>query len=141
MPACERCWSIYSRRVMYDEFLTYADVVAEEESERGPCSPEEQCGEMHLVLDFKDGSRRCRCGKVVEGGATMAEPYTRKDRSEIADMANRLGMNPEPLHRVLDALHTSSMADPAVYEFDGCIIIEWPNGLTLDYHCTADGGF
>lgn len=30
------------------------------------CTPEQQCGEMHLVMDWKDGSRRCRCGKVVE---------------------------------------------------------------------------
>jgi len=67
MPACERCWSIYSRRSMFNDDLTYGEVVVDEEKRNGgPCSPEEQCGDMHLVLDFKDGSRRCRCGHVVE---------------------------------------------------------------------------
>jgi len=72
MAACERCWSIYSRRAAWDDDLTYSEVVAEEERRRGVCSPEEQCGDMHLVLDLKDGSRRCRCGEVVEKEATDA---------------------------------------------------------------------
>lgn len=70
MPACERCWSIYQSR---GESVPYSQIVAEEEKYRGVCSPEEQCGDMHLVLDFKDGSRRCRCGKVVEKEASDGE--------------------------------------------------------------------
>ena len=71
MPACERWWAIYSRRESTSD-VTYAQVVAEEEAQRGVCTPAEQCGDMHLVLDFKDGSRRCRCGEVVEKEATDA---------------------------------------------------------------------
>jgi len=72
MPVCERCWAIYSRREAIGYNVTYAQVVAEEEAQRGVCTPAEQCGDMHLVLDFKDGSRRCRCGEVVEKEATDA---------------------------------------------------------------------
>lgn len=66
MPACERCWSEYRWRQWEERDLTYSQVVAEREQRYGACSPEQQCGEMHPVLDWKDGGRRCRCGKVVE---------------------------------------------------------------------------
>lgn len=66
MAACERCWSEFSRRSLFEPSLTYKDVIAERERSHGDCSMEEQCGEMHLVLEWKDGGRRCRCGKVVE---------------------------------------------------------------------------
>lgn len=67
MAACERCWAIYSLRQRSEPDLCYADVVADEERRNGgPCSPREQCGGIHLVLDWKDGGRRCRCGEVVE---------------------------------------------------------------------------
>ena len=67
MAACERCWSLFRMREMHDPDLTYHDVVREEEARNGgPCSPAQQCGQMHLVLNWKDGGRRCRCGAVVE---------------------------------------------------------------------------
>jgi hypothetical protein len=56
---------------MFEPRLTYQDVVRETEARQGgPCSPLEQCGQMHLVLNWKDGGRRCRCGAVVEKEAT-----------------------------------------------------------------------
>lgn len=67
MPACERCWRIYMSQ---GETVPYSKVVAEQEQLYGPCTPEEQCGEVHLVLDMKDGGRRCRCGQVVEREAS-----------------------------------------------------------------------
>lgn len=67
MPVCERCWAEYQYRQRFEDVsLTYSEVVAQREAEHGACSPEEQCGEMHLVLDWKDGGRRCRCGKRME---------------------------------------------------------------------------
>jgi hypothetical protein len=59
---------------MHDRSLNYSDVVAEVERSGRVCTPREQCGEMHLVLDWKDGGRRCRCGDVVERPATEAQP-------------------------------------------------------------------
>jgi hypothetical protein len=67
VPACERCWAEYNRRQLLGEHdLTYSEVVAQREERGGACSPEEQCGETHLLLDWKDGSRRCRCGARSE---------------------------------------------------------------------------
>lgn len=64
MAMCERCWAdakAAQRLRGVDQFDEYRRLVAERE-----CSPEQQCGEMHLLLDYTDGSRRCRCGKVVK---------------------------------------------------------------------------
>lgn len=79
MTACERCWAEYTRRTwgLHNHGLTYADVVREREEEHGPCSPEEQCGEMHLVLDWQDGTRHCRCGKVVKEPQPDLDQLTR----------------------------------------------------------------
>jgi len=65
MPACERCWAEYRRRLALGENITYSQVVAESD-QRGGCTADEQCGEMHLVLDWVDGTRHCRCGAVIE---------------------------------------------------------------------------
>lgn len=64
MPACEKCWHEAGIRAavgVRDKVDIYRELV-----ESRDCTPEEQCGEMHLVLDWKDGSKKCRCGKVVE---------------------------------------------------------------------------
>ncbi len=67
MAACERCWREFQQRELYEPHLTYQDVIRETEARQGgPCSPEQQCGELHLVLCWASGPRRCRCGKVVE---------------------------------------------------------------------------
>lgn len=67
MPACEACWAEFSRRQLFEPDLRYQDVVHEaEERNGGPCSMDDQCGDVHLVLDWEDGGKRCRCGKVVE---------------------------------------------------------------------------
>lgn len=61
MPACERCWSEYQRRLHGGEHqLTYSEVVVERDR-NGGCTPEEQCGEMHLLCVENDTV--CRCGK------------------------------------------------------------------------------
>jgi len=61
MAACERCWAEYRARVFFggEDSLTYSEVVAERDR-RGGCTPEEQCGEMHIVIN-----ESCRCGKVT----------------------------------------------------------------------------
>lgn len=65
MPACERCWSEYKWRLETDGLVTYRRVV-EERDKVGGCTPEEQCGEMHLLVDWTDRPRQCRCGKRLE---------------------------------------------------------------------------
>lgn len=73
MAACERCWAEFSRRSFDRPSLTYSDVVAQTEESGYVCTPREQCGDLHLVLDMKDGGRRCRCGQVVERTAAPAK--------------------------------------------------------------------
>ncbi len=67
--ACEKCWSDAGvaaalrggcRMGHYHRLL--------KEREDNPCTIEEQCGELHVVQHYTDGSRRCMCGKV-KGGA------------------------------------------------------------------------
>lgn len=65
MAACERCWKDYTRRSHVEPELNYSDVVAQRERTHGACTPEEQCGEMHLILRWTDRPDQCRCGKVV----------------------------------------------------------------------------
>ena len=57
MAACERCWAEYRRREFVDG-ASYHQVLVEREAAHGGCTPEEECGEMHLIIG---GS--CRCGK------------------------------------------------------------------------------
>jgi len=64
---CDKCWSDASLRA----FMSSSDTTSEyekllEERKENPCSPEKRCGEMHLVLSWKNGMRHCVCGKVWE---------------------------------------------------------------------------
>lgn len=70
MASCEKCWSdanFLAFNSNVDQATIYRSLIEEREKEGRVCTPEQQCGEMHLVLDMKDGTRRCRCGKVAEG--------------------------------------------------------------------------
>ena len=64
MAACEKCWGDAYDYGHGDQSARYNELIAERLD--NPCTPEQQCGEMHLVLKWKDGGMRCRCGKVVE---------------------------------------------------------------------------
>lgn len=68
MAGCEKCWSDAGRREHRGTSKTKTDHYHDllEERTANPCTPEEQCGEMHIVLDWKDGGKRCVCGEVVE---------------------------------------------------------------------------
>ena len=71
MAACEKCWVEFKRRQWSNPGLTYSMVTAEN---NGRCTPEDMCGDMHLVLPWKDKRPdQCRCGKVVR-------PLTEKER-------------------------------------------------------------
>lgn len=59
MAACEKCWSDANRRCPSDAPAEYRRLL--EESRDSPCTPEEQCGEMHLVLEWTDSAPMCRC--------------------------------------------------------------------------------
>lgn len=64
---CEKCWSDAGTREMLlggNKADHYRDLMKERAD--NPCTPEEQCGEMHVVLGWKDGTRHCVCGKVRE---------------------------------------------------------------------------
>lgn len=67
MAACERCWREFSRRSLTDSRITYRDVLREQEATGRVCTPEEQCGDLHIVIKWTDRPDQCRCGKVKGG--------------------------------------------------------------------------
>lgn len=73
MATCEKCWAD-SHRIAATSGEAQADVYRRLLAERPEsCTLEEQCGDLHLALEWKDGGRRCRCGEVVgraPGGGT-----------------------------------------------------------------------
>ena len=68
MASCEKCWSDagWAAHLRGGDKVDHYHRLLEERKD-SPCSPEEQCGEWHVVLDWKDGTRHCVCGKVREG--------------------------------------------------------------------------
>lgn len=58
MAICEKCWRETDSVDEYHRLLV--------ERQDNPCTPEEQCGEVHTVRDFGDGDRHCACGKVKD---------------------------------------------------------------------------
>ena len=62
MTACEKCLADSRDVEDYRRLL--------EERKDNPCTPEEQCGEMHSMIEWKDGSRHCACEKVNEASET-----------------------------------------------------------------------
>ena len=67
MPACQKCWTdagyaAHSRGGSKAEH--YERLIDEREDD--PCTAKEQCGEMHLVVGWKDGTRHCVCGQVAK---------------------------------------------------------------------------
>jgi len=64
--ACEKCWKDASF-VAYYLGTSVADEYEKLLAERAgnPCTPAEQCGEMHSTFLQEDGSYKCRCGKVM----------------------------------------------------------------------------
>lgn len=64
MTGCEKCWTEAGRRLCVlggDQTSHYLDILTERVAT--PCTPEEQCGDLHVLLHKDDGSQRCRCGK------------------------------------------------------------------------------
>jgi len=64
MATCEKCWGdAYMKSIGSGIGQTeeYHKLIKE-----NSCTPKEQCGEMHLVLEFKNGEEKCRCGKVIK---------------------------------------------------------------------------
>jgi acetyl esterase/lipase len=56
--ACEKCWSDASMLAFLSNGVTPVEYDKLLERRHGkPCTPEEQCGELHLILDWKDGTR------------------------------------------------------------------------------------
>lgn len=77
MAACERCWREYQFRLLMGCKTTYSAIVAERDR-TGGCTPEEQCGELHLVCVKDERGPRCRCGlkraDEVWGGVVTNAP-------------------------------------------------------------------
>lgn len=59
MATCEKCW-----RDAGGDPDDYKELLRQRKD--NPCSLKEQCGERHLVLDYIDGSKHCRCGQEIE---------------------------------------------------------------------------
>ncbi len=67
MAACEKCWSdAYLHSAMRVTFQVdeYQRLVREREANGIVCTPEEQCGDLHVLC--VDGDTRCRCGARVK---------------------------------------------------------------------------
>lgn len=69
MAMCEKCWRDAGFDVGWDSYPgdktdRYHELV--EERKDVPCTPEEQCGDAHIVSRYKDGTTRCVCGQVCE---------------------------------------------------------------------------
>jgi len=63
--ACEKCWSDAGRISMFTGSSKTEEYEILLEARRDdPCSPEEQCGEMHVVYSWKDGTQHCVCGNT-----------------------------------------------------------------------------
>ena len=66
--SCEKCWRDANAR----HFCTQSESVTFEyhrflkEREDNPCTPEEQCGELHSLIHYADGTIHCACG-IKEG--------------------------------------------------------------------------
>jgi hypothetical protein len=64
MPACEKCWSdaaFLAFNSNADQATIYASLVNEREKTGNPCTPEQQCGELHVVVEWADSEPMCRC--------------------------------------------------------------------------------
>ncbi|KKN46316.1 hypothetical protein LCGC14_0674330 [marine sediment metagenome] len=64
MPGCEKCWwdsDLKARTSGRDRFEILNELI-----DARDCTPEEQCGELHVVIDWKDGTRHCVCGENTE---------------------------------------------------------------------------
>ncbi len=60
MPGCERCWGdAYTSSQLRG--TSQVDVYRALVNERD-CTPEEQCGDAHIVIPWMDGSWHCICG-------------------------------------------------------------------------------
>ena len=66
--ACEKCWSdagLIAASAHTSKAYEYSRLM--EKRADNPCTPEEQCGvgttELHILFDWKDGTRHCVCGK------------------------------------------------------------------------------
>jgi len=64
MPGCQRCWwdaELISRSSVEERVDIYHKLIDERD-----CTPEQQCGDEHFVLEWKDGSHHCVCGAKSE---------------------------------------------------------------------------
>lgn len=76
MAICERCWAEAALRAQddllcqFDRLLCQVDhyraVMREREAAGLECSPAEQCGDRHDLVELRDGMMRCRCGARTE---------------------------------------------------------------------------
>ena len=80
MASCEKCWSdagFLAFNSNVDQATIYRSLVEERAKEGHVCTPAEQCGEMHLVLEWQDSEPMCRCRRAA---LTRPEPEIGNDR-------------------------------------------------------------
>lgn len=88
-PACEACLTVYHRRRATRPNLTYQEVV-DSRAKVGQCSPKQQCGDVHALLERRGGERTCRCGRLSQ--------HTRS-------------YDPEPIIKAVGAIYGVSYGD------------------------------
>jgi len=81
MAGCEKCWSDAGMRTALcggSQTDHYHDLLKERRND--PCSPEEQCGELHTYSIYvrNDGKKQCVCGiKVADAEVDEVCPQQR----------------------------------------------------------------
>jgi hypothetical protein len=58
-----------------------------------------------------------------------------KHHCDIIVACKKAGLSKGPLEKVVEVLTMDyQFSRPAIYEDDGQVIMEWPDGMTLSYH-------
>lgn len=71
MAACEKCWRDAHRGPQFSVAEEYERLI--EARKDNPCTPAEQCGEMHIVLEWTDSEPMCRCAHSARASAPQPE--------------------------------------------------------------------
>lgn len=80
MPICCKCWKdagcdeAFNRGDRMDHYFRLL--------ESRSCTPEEQCGDEHTIVEWDDRPDQCRCGKVVKDEVLPSRETDSADQPE-----------------------------------------------------------
>lgn len=66
MTCCEKCWTQAQANAVVFQTSVTDEYVKLLNSRKKPCTPEEQCGDVHICVSwFDEALARCRCGRFM----------------------------------------------------------------------------